>query len=78
MLGDLRVCTLTCCCFAAVDMYDDHVFPATAAQTLLCKASRKRKEVATGFTFLPFLHASMCYFVLVISLSQSWIRSFLR
>ncbi|XP_057179686.1 importin-8 isoform X2 [Triplophysa rosa] len=27
------------------NMYDDHVFPATAAQTLLCKAARKRKEV---------------------------------
>uniref|UniRef100_A0AAY4B720 Importin N-terminal domain-containing protein n=1 Tax=Denticeps clupeoides TaxID=299321 RepID=A0AAY4B720_9TELE len=25
--------------------YDDHVFPATAAQSLLCKAARKRKEV---------------------------------
>ncbi|XP_051976634.1 importin-8-like [Xyrauchen texanus] len=27
------------------DIYDDHVFPATAAQTLLCKAARKKKEV---------------------------------
>ncbi|XP_017554405.1 importin-8 isoform X2 [Pygocentrus nattereri] len=27
------------------NMFDDHVFPATAAQTLLCKASRMRKEV---------------------------------
>ncbi|XP_035384575.1 importin-8 isoform X3 [Electrophorus electricus] len=27
------------------NMYDDHVFPATAAQTLLCKASRMRREV---------------------------------
>ncbi|XP_022527552.2 importin-8 isoform X2 [Astyanax mexicanus] len=27
------------------NMFDDHVFPATAAQTLLCKASRLRKEV---------------------------------
>lgn len=42
--------------FLAVDMFDDHVFPATAAQTLLCKASRMRKEVGTNgasdsFTF---------------------------
>ncbi|XP_062851040.1 importin-8 isoform X1 [Trichomycterus rosablanca] len=27
------------------NMYDEHVFPSTAAKTLLCKASRKRKEV---------------------------------
>ncbi|XP_042577700.1 importin-8-like isoform X1 [Cyprinus carpio] len=27
------------------NMYDDHVSPATAAQTLLCTAARKRKEV---------------------------------
>ncbi|XP_076152432.1 importin-8 isoform X1 [Alosa pseudoharengus] len=27
------------------NVYDDHVFPATAAQSLLCKAARKRKEV---------------------------------
>ncbi|XP_031438551.1 importin-8 isoform X1 [Clupea harengus] len=27
------------------NLYDDHVFPATAAQSLLCKAARKRKEV---------------------------------
>lgn len=27
-------------------MYDDHVSPATAAQTLLCTAARKRKEVS--------------------------------
>lgn len=31
---------------SAVDMYDDHVSPATAAQTLLCTAARKRKEVS--------------------------------
>ncbi|XP_016302866.1 importin-8-like [Sinocyclocheilus anshuiensis] len=29
----------------SVDMYDDHVSPTTAAQTLLCTAARKRKEV---------------------------------
>uniref|UniRef100_A0A673JVM9 Importin-8-like n=1 Tax=Sinocyclocheilus rhinocerous TaxID=307959 RepID=A0A673JVM9_9TELE len=31
--------------FPHVNMYDDHVSPATAAQTLLCTAARKRKEV---------------------------------
>lgn len=42
-------------------MYDDHVFPVTAAQTLLCKASRKRKEVAASFRSLDlFLHAGWC------------------
>lgn len=34
------------CVCSAVDMYDDHVSPATAAQTLLCTAARKRKEVS--------------------------------
>lgn len=27
------------------NVYDDHVFPVTAAQSLLCQAARKRKEV---------------------------------
>jgi len=45
LLTDLwsLVCVFLC---AAVDVYDDHVSPATAAQTLLCTAARKRKEVS--------------------------------
>lgn len=30
------------------DLYDDHALPATAAQSLLCKAARKRKEVRSS------------------------------
>lgn len=30
---------------SVADLYDDHALPATAAQSLLCKAARKRKEV---------------------------------
>jgi len=34
------------CVFLSVaDLYDDHALPATAAQSFLCKAARKRKEV---------------------------------
>lgn len=31
-----------------LDLYDDHALPVTAAQSLLCKAARKRKEVSGG------------------------------
>lgn len=39
------------------NMFDDHVFPATAAQTLLCKAARKRKEVLPQM--MEFCHQSL-------------------
>lgn len=31
---------------SSADLYDDHALPAAAAQSLLCKAARKRKEVS--------------------------------
>lgn len=33
------------------DLYDDHALPAAAAQSLLCKAARKRKEVKKNCSF---------------------------
>lgn len=38
-------------CVSVADLYDDHALPATAAQSLLCKAARKRKEVRRSAFF---------------------------
>lgn len=39
------------------NLYDDHALPATAAQSLLCKAARKRKEVLPQM--MEFCHQSL-------------------
>ncbi|XP_061617784.1 importin-8 isoform X1 [Phyllopteryx taeniolatus] len=45
-------------------LYDDHAFPATAAQSLLCNAARKRKEV------LPQM-MEFCHQILMDPMSDS-------
>lgn len=45
MSFDSIVCVSKCVSVCVADLYDDHALPATAAQSLLCKAARKRKEV---------------------------------
>lgn len=44
---------------SAADLYDDHALPATAAQSLLCKAARKRKEVRRNVHVYLFIKSSM-------------------
>ncbi|KAK7878893.1 hypothetical protein WMY93_030827 [Mugilogobius chulae] len=39
------------------NLYDDHALPATAAQSLLCKAARKRKEVLPQM--MEFCHQTL-------------------
>ncbi|KAJ3612126.1 hypothetical protein NHX12_020403 [Muraenolepis orangiensis] len=39
------------------NLYDDHALPATAAQSLLCKASRKRKQVLPQM--MEFCHQTL-------------------
>lgn len=39
------------------NLYDDHALPATAAQSLLCKAARKRKEVLPHM--MEFCHQTL-------------------
>lgn len=43
---------------SAADLYDDHALPATAAQSLLCKAARKRKEVRRNIHVNLFIRTS--------------------
>ena len=45
MLFDPILCVSMYVFVSVTDLYDDHALPATAAQSLLCKAARKRKEV---------------------------------
>ena len=45
VLFDPILCVSQCLLVSVADLYDDHALPATAAQSLLCKAARKRKEV---------------------------------
>lgn len=51
-------------CASVADLYDDHALPATAAQRLLCKAARKRKEVRSQAHYLSAALGQSIYIVL--------------
>lgn len=52
---------------SAADLYDDHALPATAAQSLLCKAARKRKEVRRNI-HVSFGSGLLLFFTVLVNI----------